>query len=295
MGIARLVLIGEGEPLLHPRIVDMVASAFSVGLEVILLTNGTLLAPRRAAELAKAGLAELRVSLWAGNEAEYEALYPGSRPGLFGRAVEGLRAVSEARRAAGTSSPRLVLHRPIERRFFRRVGASLDVAAATGCDELSLSPLKPLLAGDEERLPSDREVAELVPLLRELAGRADAVGIRHNVAAVLRRYRLGRDAWASLPCYIGWIDVRLRVNGDVVPCDTCQWVLGNAMHSGLEEVWNGPGYREFRAAARRPSGIAASSHACRCEYCCHILASHRMHRWLRWLAPVTSSHQEIRP
>ncbi len=60
-----MILIGEGEPLLHPDIAGMAAAAKQAGCRVTLLTNGTILGPDRAREFAEAGLDELRVSLRA--------------------------------------------------------------------------------------------------------------------------------------------------------------------------------------------------------------------------------------
>lgn len=54
---------GFGEPLSHPRIVDMVARAKASGARVELITNGTLLRPKLSRELIEAGLDRLWVSL----------------------------------------------------------------------------------------------------------------------------------------------------------------------------------------------------------------------------------------
>jgi MoaA/NifB/PqqE/SkfB family radical SAM enzyme len=54
---------GIGEPLFHPRIVEMVAQAKAVSAAVELITNGTLLDEDRARALIAAGLDRLWVSL----------------------------------------------------------------------------------------------------------------------------------------------------------------------------------------------------------------------------------------
>jgi MoaA/NifB/PqqE/SkfB family radical SAM enzyme len=58
-----IFLGGLGEPLSHPRIVDMVREAKKVGSTVELITNGTLLTPELSSQLIKAGLDTLWVSL----------------------------------------------------------------------------------------------------------------------------------------------------------------------------------------------------------------------------------------
>mgnify|MGYP001164524973 CR=1 FL=1 len=54
---------GFGEPLAHPKIIEMVAEARSVAQSVELITNGTLLTPERSRQLIEAGLDVLWVSL----------------------------------------------------------------------------------------------------------------------------------------------------------------------------------------------------------------------------------------
>jgi len=54
---------GIGEPLAHPRIVEMVVAAAALGAPTELITNGTLLTSRRARALIDAGLGALWVSL----------------------------------------------------------------------------------------------------------------------------------------------------------------------------------------------------------------------------------------
>jgi MoaA/NifB/PqqE/SkfB family radical SAM enzyme len=54
---------GFGEPLAHPRIIEMISEAKSLGAPVELITNGTLLTERMSMELIRAGLDRLWVSL----------------------------------------------------------------------------------------------------------------------------------------------------------------------------------------------------------------------------------------
>jgi MoaA/NifB/PqqE/SkfB family radical SAM enzyme len=112
LGTRKLVLIGEGEPLLHPRLLDMIAEAKRSGFFVVLVTNGTRLDEQLAPAIAASGLDEVRISLWASDEYEYEHNYGGSSPRLFHRVLSGARAVSQARPNGPSKTPRIVLHRP---------------------------------------------------------------------------------------------------------------------------------------------------------------------------------------
>ena len=58
-GVETLLLTG-GEHLLNPNIYDMIKPARHYGIDVALLTNGTLIDKRRAEILADAGLQQCR-------------------------------------------------------------------------------------------------------------------------------------------------------------------------------------------------------------------------------------------
>ena len=287
-----MFLIGEGEPLLHPGLLEMVAAAKAAGCQVALLTNGTLLNVRLAEEFIKAGLDELRVSLWAANEEEYRVLNPGTRPEMFHRALEGVRSVAAAKRERRSPRPWIVVHRPIDPQFFRRIEGTLDLTRQLGGNAVSFSPMKPLLPQDLDRLLTADEEQELVKLLPQIARKAQAAGLADNSAELIRRLKIGRAVWEKQPCYIGWVDVRIRVNGDVVPCDTCKWVMGNVHQDGIREIWNSPAYRDFRRISRRPEGIVQSGRNCLCDFCCHAVTNARLHRLLKWCAPVTAALKE---
>ena len=69
----RIYLHAFGEPLLHPRIVDMVELLTRRGLKAELVTNGELLTPALARQLRQAGLFELGISHPNVSVANYQA------------------------------------------------------------------------------------------------------------------------------------------------------------------------------------------------------------------------------
>ncbi len=74
-----LVLHGYGEPLLHPRIADMIAYAKKSGInDVQFATNGMLLTGEKSAALIASGMDRLDVSLDGFTAKEYEAIRIGA-------------------------------------------------------------------------------------------------------------------------------------------------------------------------------------------------------------------------
>lgn len=69
---------GFGEPLSHPKIVEMVARAKAIGAEVELVTNGTLLTPDLSRELIEAEIDVLWVSIDGATPESYASIRPGA-------------------------------------------------------------------------------------------------------------------------------------------------------------------------------------------------------------------------
>lgn len=102
-GTRVLNLLGWGEPLLHPNIVDMVryAKEKKVAQLVRIITNGSLLTPEMSDKLIDAGLDNLRVSLQGISEQDYRDV---SHVKInFPQFVENIRYYYEHRRDSTVS------------------------------------------------------------------------------------------------------------------------------------------------------------------------------------------------
>ncbi|WP_421899953.1 radical SAM/SPASM domain-containing protein [Maridesulfovibrio sp.] len=51
LGARKIIILGGGEPMLYPRIMDVIRYIHSIGLEIELFSNGTRISPEIAAEL----------------------------------------------------------------------------------------------------------------------------------------------------------------------------------------------------------------------------------------------------
>ena len=91
-GVFRLVVSG-GEPLLHPRIFDLLDEARTLGFQVVLYTNGLLVDEATANRLAGLGLVSVEVSIYGASAATHELVT--RVPGSFGRSTNALRLLTD--------------------------------------------------------------------------------------------------------------------------------------------------------------------------------------------------------
>ncbi|MGD0726996.1 MAG: radical SAM protein [Spirochaetia bacterium] len=99
-----LFLGGFGEPLLHPEIMDMVGDAKRCGMEVELITNGTLLDARTADSMVAVGLDRLWISLDGAVDEQFAAMREG---GSLGAVVDNVQRLNAFRERSLAESPRI--------------------------------------------------------------------------------------------------------------------------------------------------------------------------------------------
>jgi radical SAM protein with 4Fe4S-binding SPASM domain len=157
-GLQTVTLQGLGEPLLAPRLADLVAMAKGRGIAVGFNTNGTLLDARHRRLLIDLGVDWVHVSVDAANPAVFEAIRPGAS---FERIVANLRALVRERGVQGP--PRVQLNAVLMRRTLPELVPLVRLAADVGVDRLWA-----------QQLSHD---------LRDVAGRPDFASLRAFTAA----------------------------------------------------------------------------------------------------------------
>jgi MoaA/NifB/PqqE/SkfB family radical SAM enzyme len=256
---------GFGEPLTHPRIVEMVGAAKQAAARVELITNGVLLTPECARGLIEAGLDTLWVSL------------DGASPERFAdvRQSESLREILE----------NLKRYRELYR---QTRGGTAEIGAVFVAMKRNIHELPKLLELSSKIGISRYMVTNVLPYTPEM--RADVLYYRAiervawqaspwhphvslpemDLNAVTREALF--QAWNTRPgvlfrqhdqCpFIEQRSVSIRWDGGVSPCLALlhthesylfekkravrAWVVGNVNETPLPALWNAPEYRAFR-------------------------------------------------
>jgi MoaA/NifB/PqqE/SkfB family radical SAM enzyme len=149
--------------------------------------------------------------------------------------------------------------------------------------------LSPLVPSSEEDSVARRQA-------RQAARYLEQRGIDHNVRDFLTTCGRQLDTtrlYQAIPCYYGWLALRVDYRGDVYPCCGCYQPLGNLHDRSLLDVWNGPDYREFRRRAVRLNRGGDPPGDCACDMCPHGAANARTYRALHPLRSRTSFFRRL--
>lgn len=285
MGTKSMVLTGDGEPLLHPDLLDFIIMAKDAGLSVELFTNGTLLNEERIRDLAISGLDRIKISLWGATLEDYMDTHPGTNPAYFDKVISSIRYFADHKKMKASERPVINVHYPINRLNFEKIGAMVELAADTRIDSLTFSPFKTRRGRLSHISLSAEQQARLYPVMKSAKRHLKSLSIEHNISNLLLRYRIGEEVWLKIPCYMAWLHARIKVDGSVKPCNSCDISMGNLHRCNMKKIWNDKNFRVFRRRTSDKKGLHMMASHCDCLFCCHVVENYRVHR-IRMLFPL---------
>lgn len=226
MGIFFVTILG-GEPLMWPHLVEVIGSHPNMFFQVY--TNGTLLTPELAQELARLGNAALVFSIEGGEE-ETDS-WRGK--GVYRKIMEAMDMARDARLIVGTSAT--------------VTSRNVDVVSSEEFLDFMISK---------------GSLAQMYFLYIPVNGRADfSLMVTPEQRDLLRRRVLRArntkpifivDFWNDGPYVDGCIAggrsyFHINANGDVEPCVYTHIAVDNIREKSLKEALNSPLFRAIRA------------------------------------------------
>lgn len=255
--LKRVIFTSFGEPLTHPRILEMIAAMRARDLAVTIGTNGLLLTPERSRELVRLGVDRLVVSV----DGVKPETYAGIRGAQLATVLENIRAFNAAKRELGSLTPALGIEFVVLRSNAAELAELSRLASRLNAARVLVSNVLPyttemraeILYGHEPQAPF----------------KAGGWPVRADAWVMWGTLELPRMHWgAERRCrfvhdramVIGW-------DGGVSPCyalshnysyyaidgvskHVTRYVLGNVSTQPLAEIWMSQDYVRFRSAVR---------------------------------------------
>jgi MoaA/NifB/PqqE/SkfB family radical SAM enzyme len=256
----RLSLQGLGEPLLHPRLFEMVAYAARRGIRVTTTSNLHLLNGPRAAECVASGLARLNVSIDAAEPESYARIRPG---GDLDRVLGNLSGLMTARRKAGTERPETRLAMALMWENLDQLPAMIRLAAKYGIGEVVVEYLRhdfredslpdrylPLRGIVERQRLTPADAPRMCAFYVEARKEAERLGIVVRLPRAISPDPVHEPPSGQQRCGCPWSGMYFSHDGWAMPCGAVatpdRLHFANVLDSPAELIWNGTGYRAFR-------------------------------------------------
>ncbi|MDD5308255.1 MAG: radical SAM protein [Deltaproteobacteria bacterium] len=263
----RQVNITGGEPLVRKDWPEICRRFADLGVQVTIVTNGTLVDRPMAARMVAAGVANVAVSL-DGDKSAHDAIrVPASRSA--GSSYDKAVAALEVCRTAGLRTAAItVLHRKnrdclgFVHDLVARLGVALwQVQLAMPLGRLS-AVRDDYMVGPEHILPLEEELAALVAKRAVPIAVADNIGYYGRLEPVLRGSLTGKPTFYT-GCMAGCRVVGIRSNGDVKGCPSnpVELVVGNLRAETFAEIW-GDTQRFSRNTAFREERLRGACRSC---------------------------------
>lgn len=231
-----IYLYNWGEPLLNPRLFEMVRYCSQRRIRTVVSTNLTLFESRMMSPLMDSGLDTLIVSLDGASSGSYSQY---RRRGNFGKACQSLKAIAAEKTKRGAKFPRLVWQFIVFRHNESEIPQAIAMAKQLGIDEIkfiaSFAKMETLAykAADKKQ----EELKNFLP--------------RDN------RYHLynsNKDATRkAASCPFLWNQIAVRADGGVAPCCGSYHKdddFGSLPNNDIMAVWNNEKYQQARKTLR---------------------------------------------
>lgn len=221
-----LIFYFQGEPYLHPQLLEMIAYASSKNIYTATSTNAHFITEDVARKTVASGLDRMIISIDGATQETYESY---RKEGELSKVLDGTRNMVQAKKASGKNTPLLVWQFLVVKPNEHEIGEINRLAIEYGVDKVAFKTAQ---------IYDYKSGNELIPEQEKYS-----------------RYQKEEDGSFSLKnkvldeCWKMWHSCVITWDGKVVPCcfdKDAQHELGNISELKFSKVWKSTQYNQFR-------------------------------------------------
>lgn len=261
-GVRSILYAGEGEPLLHPELVEVVKATKEAGIDVAITTNALLLDENKAKEILSY-LSWLRISLDAGDRKTYAYLHSTAEEN-YDLVLENIRNALEIKKRENLDLT-LGIQFLLLPQNLKEVIPAVKIAAQLGVDYFVVKPYSqhPFSLNRLSFSLESERISQLERELKEYEREGFQVIFRKNALSFLKEEKpyqecLGLD-----------FATYLSAEGDVYPCSNFigkkDFSFGNINRQSFQEIWEGKRRQEVKDRISRSWASINCRKACRLD------------------------------
>lgn len=224
--LSYLIFYFQGEPYLHPQLLDMVKYAADKKIYTATSTNAHYLDDEAAKKTVESGLDRIIISIDGTDQETYAAYRVG---GKLSKVIEGTQNIIKWKRALNSSTPHVIFQFLVVRPNESQIESIYQLADELGVDEVALKTAQ---------LYDYKNGSDLMPTIEKYS-----------------RYNKKQDGTFGIKngllnhCWKMWHSCVITWDGKVVPCcfdKDAHFVLGDLNKNAFSEIWNEKKYKNFR-------------------------------------------------
>lgn len=288
--VKKVMLGGDGDPFMHPQIIEMLEYSKEAKFMVDTATCGVYFNEENLRRLFDLGIDGLNISILAATPQTYLSMHPTQKEGLFEKIKRSILLLSKWKREKRQKLPRIRLINVICNLNYFEVGKMLAFAKEVGADVVYFKRLA-TMPFTEKLLLNKNQVKELDERLKMAWEQTNLSGIATNIKQFRDQILPGLTSgdytsgvYSQIPCYIGWIYARILCDGSLVPCCGCyNYRIDNLHNHKFKEIWHSKGYKVFRKKTINILKDASITKQCACYSCAHSGMNIGIYRRLHFL------------
>ncbi|MFH1478205.1 MAG: radical SAM protein [Candidatus Omnitrophota bacterium] len=293
MKVKNIMLGGNGDPFMHPRIIDMIEYTKKRGFIVNTSTCGVYFKERELRNMLDLGIDSINVSILAATQETYLNMHNDKKRELFDKVKKNISLISEWKKKEKKRLPCIRLVNVICNLNYFEIDKMVNLAKEIGADEVGFKRLA-IMPFTKKLLLTGDQIKELAEILDIADKKADLLRIATNINDFRQNIMPGlisgdytSDIYSRMPCYIGWIYSRILCDGNVVPCcGCCSYIIGNLHNNTFKEIWNSEIYREFRKKTIEIVENPSIKAECACHTCVHVGSNRGIYRRMNFWKKV---------
>lgn len=241
LGTLELLLTG-GEIFLRKDIMQIIRHARKIGMSVTLFTNATLVNYEQLQELAELHISEFSCSIYSMNPDIHDSIT--GQPGSLEKTLRNMKYAKDLGIRCGVKTV-------VMKKNYTEWKPILAYCEENGFDFVAPANIMPRTNGDIAPLQFQLDYAQIKQLYRE----ESEYGLEEQLSS---------EPWngEDYICNKIHYSVYIQCNGNVYPCNSFYFKIGNVTEQRMSEIWNTTKDHRYLLSLKKKNMHACSS----CDY-----------------------------
>lgn len=218
----------QGEPFIHPRLLEMVNQAHQSGVYTSTSTNAHFISDNTAQKIIESGLNRLIISIDGTTQEVYEQYRVH---GDLSKVIEGSKKLVEWKRKLGSSTPHLIFQFLVVKPNEHQMNDVRSLAKEIGVDEVRFKSAQVYdYKNGNPLIPTDTQYSRYH---------------QKNDGTYQLKNKMDNHCWRM------WTSCVATWDGKIVPCcfdKDALHTMGDLQTTPFKTIWNSAPYRQFRGA-----------------------------------------------
>jgi MoaA/NifB/PqqE/SkfB family radical SAM enzyme len=256
LGVSSILMVGGGDPTVHPKFTEMVEYIVGKDIELNISTNGLLLNERVITAMSQLPSGSITVSISAATGPTFVKLHPRRSEADFEKLLDTLRMAARVREAAGTGRLWLKTLFVINQYNLDEIVPFVEMTRDLGFQEawfqlVHIDPYCKFLQPTVEQKPRiERDLARAREIAEE-AGIQISSYVNFQLEHLDEEGNWSRKFFEKHGCNVGWQFTYISYKGEVSFCCGMKVIDVITPERSLKEIWYSREYDRFRVAAKK--------------------------------------------